>query len=72
MNVSDLIESLESFKKEYGDLPVRLFTDHSQVHMQADGVNLQYTEDLNSYMSEPISEEDADENDDEVCEIFAG
>lgn len=71
MNVSELIKELETFKEDYGDLPVRLFTDHSQVHMKAQGVTIQCTEDLSAFLSDPVQVEFANEGAGRVCEVFA-
>lgn len=71
MNVSDLIGMLETFKRQHGDLPVRLYTDHGQTHMHLNGVGLEYTEDLDEYMSEPVHKDDAEEDTPKICEVYA-
>lgn len=68
MKVSELINELQEFQKEYGDLPVVINADHGQVHMKATYVLHTHTEDLSEYMSEPVALEDVDGHQ-AVCEV---
>lgn len=68
MRVSELIVELQKFLNIQGDLDVKMYADHGQVHMSVDQVALAFTEDKSEYMSEAVSEEDVDSNTlDKVC-----
>ena len=70
MRVSELIVELQKFLNIQGDLDVKMYADHGQVHMSVDQVALAFTEDKSEYMSEAVSEEDVDgEILDKICEI---
>ncbi|UUW39793.1 hypothetical protein VP14_106 [Vibrio phage VPMCC14] len=69
MKVSELIMELEDFKDEYGDLPVKIYADHGQVHMTAGQVSLSYTEDVDEYMSESVNPDDVEDGNTKVCEV---
>ncbi|AOQ26793.1 hypothetical protein [Vibrio phage S4-7] len=70
MRVSELIVELQKFLNIQGDLDVKMYADHGQVHMSVDQVALAFTEDKSEYMSEAVSEEDVDGNMlDKVCEL---
>lgn len=69
MKVSELIAELQRFMDTQGDLDVKIYADHGQVHMNAGEVNLSYTEDKEEWMSEPVNPDDAEEHHDRVCEI---
>lgn len=69
MKVSELIMELQDFQSEYGDLPVKIYADHGQVHMTAGQVSLSYTEDVDEYMSEAVHPDDVEEGNTKVCEV---
>lgn len=70
MRVSELIVELQKFLNIQGDLDVKMYADHGQVHMNVDQVALAFTEDKSEYMSEAVNEEDVDGDTlDKVCEI---
>lgn len=70
MKVSELIRKLEDFKDEYGDLPVKIYADHGQIHMTAGQVSATYTEDVDEYMSEAVHPDDAEDGEYTlVCEV---
>ena len=69
MKVSELITELQKFMDIQGDLDVKIYADHGQVHMNVYQVALTFTEDKSEYMSEAINPDDADGSYDKVCEI---
>lgn len=70
MRVSELIVELQKFLNIQGDLDVKMYADHRQVHMSVDQVALAFTEDKSEYMSEAVRGEDVDGNVlDKVCEL---
>lgn len=72
MKASELIKHLEECINEHGDLDVRLYADHGQCSMSAEGVGLSYIEE-DSYMADTLNPEDLGGYDDyiEVIEIYA-
>ena len=64
MNITELIEELVEAREEHGDLEVRIWADHGQQCMPADGVGPQWVDD--EY--ECIADEDIGEGDDQYSE----
>lgn len=70
MRVSELIVELQKFLNIQGDLDVKLYADHGQVHMSVNQVALAFTEDKTEYMSEAVHEDDVGSEDlQKVCEL---
>lgn len=61
MTLNELInKAIKLQEKGYGDLQVRLITDHGQVLMKAEHIETTYMEE-DTYMEDEIHEDDLDE-----------
>lgn len=61
MTLNELIsKGIKLQEKGYGELQVRLITDHGQVLMKAEHIETTYMEE-DTYMSDEIHEDDLDE-----------
>ncbi len=73
MQVSELIQQLQAFQQEHGDLQVRLWTNHGHTPMSTQGAGVGYI-DKDIYMPESFSDEDEDFDEMEkikICEVVA-